>query len=1099
MAVSLALVISLLRYSLPYMHSQKGLIQDWLSDNYGAEVEIGYISAMWKGRGPAIVLKDLTLIKNENSPIAFSVDETQVELDLLASLRSWQIHSKRFNLIGLEMQADLEKIQQGGSEYPIIDALQTLFLEQLQRFSISDSVVTLKTRLDEQSIQIQQLSWLNQGTRHQGVGEMRVAELAKNSARFVLDLRGIKDELEGTFYAAAEDLDVSPWIKQFIPTKSSLKDSRGNFQLWAGLHNSEVTSVQALFHDSHFTWESDTNSEVNANILKGQFTAIPHSANSKKDGWLFNLNELMVLVDDKAVLSNWSGTVNEAGTLTFNNREPVKLAPMIPLLGVLLGTDQAKPVTDISPSIQMDSLHVEISEQQTAAQLYFSELGFSELAVGEKSSIPGVGALQGTIHWLDQLGRVRVSGKDGELKSGYLLGYNLPYEKMELEAFLDLSEGVEVFAPHVILEGPELTAQTSLHYASNIDMFQLVMHLGDMDVSQAKTLFPSNLMGPDTTAFLRKTLHEGHINDIKALWSGSPAHFPFKDNQGIFQAGVSLNNGQFEFEESWPMVKELNVDLLFENEGLKMFSQHARILDVTVNDIVAEVPVLGTGSILNIDVKGQTTGTLATGLVQASSLQDSVGKALDFVHVTGPLDLDVQLTIPLSGNDIQVQGKVVMKNNPIYMPELDIQLSQSQGVLSFHNDNIKAENLSAYLWGQPVNIAFSGAQSEEAYLADVKIEGDWSIDKLAQDYHPQLDPYLNGNSKWKADLAITLPEDGFNYSLQVTSQLHGLNVSVPAPFTKAADTQRLLFLDSEGDANASTVRILFGNDVKFNGIFPHAERQFSRAHLSIGDDNFVGMGLGFSVSAQMESLAFTPWYQFMDDLVAGIPNESKAILSSPQRIYIDADRLLFAGQELSHVNVLAKNRQDDWQVDINAEEARAEVILSKALYEEGIKVDADYINIAKWNDADSKETSVLDFSELPPMQIRCKQCTVQGVELGKVAVDISRKATGMQIDHFSLDKKDGVITASGDWFINESGNSTWLKGEFRSKNFGGFLQDLDYESGIRDSDAEMKFDLTWNQPPFDMQYDSLNGQIDWKLGDGYLTEVSDKGARIFSF
>lgn len=1098
LTVSLALVISLLRYSLPYMHSQKDFIQDWLSDNYGAEVEIGYISAMWKGRGPAIVLKDLTLVKNENSPIAFSVDETQVELDLLTSLRSWQIHSKRFNLIGMEMQADLERIQQGDSDFPIVDALQTLFLEQLQRFSISSSTVKIKTRLDEQQIQIQQLSWLNKGTRHQGVGEMRVAELARNSARFVLDLTGEKDELQGTFYAAAEDLDVSPWIKQFVPTEYDLKTSRGNFQLWAGLHNSEVTSIQAQIHDSSFEWKGEAHSgikpKVKANILKGNFTAIPNS-----NGWLFNLNDFIVLVNNKALDSNWSGTISETGTLTFNNREAVKLAPMVPLLGVLMGTEQGELINNISPTLQLDSLHVEVSSEQAAAQLYFSELGFSELNMEGKSGIPGVKEINGSVHWLDKLAKMKISATDGELKSGRLLGYNVPYSHLELEAFLDFSEGVRVFAPNLSIDGPELSVQSVLHYDSENGMMQLVSKLNDMDVSRAKSLFPTNLMGVETTTFLNKTLHEGDVSDLQVIWSGVPTEFPFEHNQGVFQAAVTLSNGKFEFDESWPMVEELNVALLFENKGLYMVSDHARILDVTVNDVVADIPNLGEGSILNIDVKGKTTGTLATGLVQASSLQDSVGQALDFVQVSGPVDLDVELIIPLTGVDIQVKGEVGFNNNPIYLPDLDIHLTQTQGLLSFHNDDIKANNLHAHLWGQPVVIKFNGAQGQDAYLADVNVQAEWNVDKLAQDYHKPLDAYLDGVSQWTADLALTLPEEGFNYSLQLTSQLQGLDVTAPQPFAKTADSQRLLFLDSEGDATVSTVRMMLGSDVKFNGIFPHAERQFSRAHLSIGDDNFVGMGLGFSVSAQLEDFAFTPWYQFMDDLIAGIPNGEKPFLSPPQRVYIDAGKVLFAGQELNKVNILAKNRQDDWLVNINAEQARAEAILSKDLYAEGIKVDADYINIAEWKEEDPEKSSELDFSQLPPLQIRCAKCQVQGYELGKVVVDLSRQSTGMHIDLLSLEKNEGVITASGDWFISESGNSTLLKGEFRSNDFGGFLKDMDYESGIRDSDATMNFDLSWNQTPFDLPLDSLNGQIDWRLGDGYLTEVSDKGARIFSF
>lgn len=1092
LTVTLALVITLLRYSLPYMDTQKAFIQDWLLETYGAEVEIGYISAIWKARGPAIVLKDLTLIHNDNSPIAFSVDETQVELDLISSLQSWQIHSKRFNLIGMDMHVDLEQLQQGGSNFPVVDALQTLFLEQLQRFSISDSDVTIKTRLDEQQIEVQQLSWLNKGTRHQGVGEMRVAELARNSARFVLDLTGSKNELEGTFYAKGEDLDLAPWVKEFVPTEYNLKKSRGNFELWAGLYNSQVTSVQANFSESSFLWQGKKKgSEVSANVLKGEFAAHPSG-----NGWLFNMRDFMLLVNDKALASNWAGEVTKSGVLTFNNIEPVKLSPILPLMNVLLGAEQAEPILSLAPSVQVDQVHFELSSKQVAAQLRFSDLHSNE-----NEAIPGLQNLAGSISWLDNVMRVELNSAQSELKSGQLLGYNLPYETLRLDAFLDVSgDSLEVFAPEISIHGDKVNINTSLRYQSDSELFQLIGKLDDMSVAEAKALFPRNLMGPETTEYLRDNLHEGDVSGLQVIWSGQFSDFPFEQNQGVFQAGIELRNGRLEFDDSWPELSELNVDLLFENAGLMMTSRHARLLDVMVENVQANIPELAENAVLYIDAKGETTGTLATGVLQGSSLQDSVGAALDFVQVSGPLDLKLALTIPLTGVDVVADGEVTFKNNPVYIPDLDIQLVNTQGVLSFRNEKIVSNNLTALLLGQPMSMTVKGEQQEDAYKANISFAGDWDVAQLVQDYHPTLQPYLKGNTAWQGELALSLPEQGFHYSMQVHSQLQGIDLDIPEPFKKNADQERLLFLDSEGDATASTVRMLMGNAVKFNGIFPHADKQFSRAHLSIGDDNFVGMGLGFSVSAQLDSLSFTPWYHFIDALVSGLPDGDKPILEAPQRVFIETESMLFAGQKIRNVSVLAKNRTDDWLLDVNSEQARAKVAMSKQLFSQGMTVNADYINLAEWNNglADTQGEPEMDYSKLPPFKFECKQCLLSGYELGKVKINMARNSSGMHIDLFELNKKDGKVVASGDWFIEGGSNSTWLKGTFTSNDMGSFLKDMDYDSGIRDSDAKMDFNLTWNQSPFDMDLNTINGDVKWHLGDGYLTEVSDQGARIFS-
>ncbi|MCY7295256.1 YhdP family protein [Alteromonas sp. a30] len=1094
--VGLALLISLLRYSLPYMHSQRDFIESWLSDNYGANIKIGYISAMWKGRGPAIVLKDLTLVEGKNSPISFSVDETQVELDLFTSLRTGQVHSRRFNLIGMEMKADIDKIQGGESNFPVVDALQTLFLEQLQRFSVSDSHVTIKTRLDEQQIQIQQLSWLNNGKRHQGVGEMRVAELASNSARFVLDLKGEKRDLTGTFYAEARDLDIAPWLKEFVPTQYELIESRANFQFWAGLRNSVITSTQVLLQDSSFEWENEAGDVVNAKIFKGNFLAQP-----RPSGWAFNMNEFTVVVNEKAIETNWNGTFSRAGVLRFHNREPVKFSPVMPLLSVILGTNEASPIAALAPDLQIDKLHIELSPEQAAAQLLFSNLSFSELSSENGSSIPGVTNLKGNIHWLDKLARVQVYDDLGELRTGQMLGYNLPYDHISLDAYLDLSsDKLAVSAPSIRFQGPSLTAETSVTYRSDTKLMQLYTRLGNMDIDQAKALFPKELMGPVTNDFLKESLHAGTLSDIHSIWSGDPSEFPFKNNQGIFQAKLSLSDAQFEFDDTWPMVTELNVDLLFENEGLFMASQHARILDVTVDDIHASIPNLTEGSTLFIDVKGQTTGTLATGLVQASSLQESVGEALDHVHLSGPLDLDVDLEIPLSGENIQVKGNVNMANNPIYIPRLDLRLEQSRGAIAFNNDKVSTSALSAELWGQPISIDFVGHQGEDAYEADIDISGKWDADELTQTFHPNLNKYFDGATDWQADLRLSIPQTGFYYSMQLTSQMEGVGIALPDPIAKEAEDSRLLFLDSEGDEKTSTVRMLLGDNIKFNGILPHDKKQFSRAHLTIGEDSFIGMGIGFSVSAQLNTMTFNPWFDFVDDMLSGLPESAKGgLLSPPQRVLIKANELHFGGQQFNKVDVVAKNRDTDWDVLINAEQLRAQALVAKALYSQGMKVNADFVNIKSWNKLDEDLTQEIDFSQLPPLQVKCLQCKIDDFDLGELDFALMPTQSGMKIDRFKLKKKDGSISATGDWQIDAAGHKTNLKGSFESKDFGDFLSSLDYESGVRDSDAKIDFDLKWDQAPYQPQFATLNGNVQWRLGDGYLTEVSDNGARIFSF
>ena len=238
--VLVAVAISVVRYSLPYMDGQKHRLEQWIEGQYGVEINIGNITAQWKGAGPAIVLEDLQLVQNAQSPLSLDIKKTVIDLDFWGSILARQIRSQRFDLNGLNVKMDLTLMQKEGSDFPVVSALKQLFLEQLQSFSVSDSQFEIITDHDQQVVLVNQLLWSNQGKHHQGVGELQVEELARNSASFTLDLRGDKDSLSGTFYARAQEVDLSPWINQWLATRYDLVESRGNFVVWASIQKRPI-------------------------------------------------------------------------------------------------------------------------------------------------------------------------------------------------------------------------------------------------------------------------------------------------------------------------------------------------------------------------------------------------------------------------------------------------------------------------------------------------------------------------------------------------------------------------------------------------------------------------------------------------------------------------------------------------------------------------------------------------------------------------------------------------------------------------------------------------------------------------------------------
>ncbi|MGY0643812.1 MAG: YhdP family protein [Paraglaciecola chathamensis] len=1096
--VLVAVAISVVRYTLPYMDGQKHRIEQWVEGQYGVEINIGNITAQWKGAGPAIVLEDLQLVQNAQSPLSLDIEKTVIELDFWDSVLARQVRSQRFDLNGLNLKVDLSLMNQEGSDFPVVSALKQLFLEQLQSFSVSNSQFEITTSHDQQVVLVNQLLWSNKGRHHQGVGELQVEELASNSASFTLDLRGDKDSLNGTFYAKAHEVDLSPWINQWLATRYELVESRGNFVVWASIEDGDIKNAQLDLADSRFVWQKE-DAQIKAAILGGQLNAEP-----SKEGWIFNLYDLGLQANDRSQTSNWYGEINDKGQVHIQNADRVDLSAITPLLPLALNPVDFNVLQGLSPSATLNKLNVQFDKTDTYVQVNVSHIGWQQSA-----NIPGVDNLELNVNWHNDQGRVQISGRNSQWKVDSIVDRNIEFQTVDIDMYIQsLAQGVEIYAPQIAFKSDWLNIDQHMRYNTQTGFLALNGTIGELDVAQVNTLFPGDLMGKDTKAYLQRALKGGRVKGANILWNGQLDQFPFAGNQGVFQISVGVEDAQFEFAYDWPQLSELEIDLLFENKGLFMQAHSGKLLDVNLSDLSADIPSLAAGAVLTIDAKGAALGAQVNTLMKSSSLATSLGKVLDEVQVSDALNVDLNLVIPLSGKDVVASGVVHLADNQVYVPRVDMRLQHAKGQVAFKNEVVDMSGLQAQLFAQPIEVDFRGRQRSEGYLANIDLKGDWKIKPLVEQFVPSLASYVDGVSPWHTNVKLTLPEDGFSYTANLYTGLTGVGSQLPQPLNKTVNQNKPLSLDVSGDETASTVSLKMGSQVKFDGVLPYETMQFSRAHLAIGEALDMPMGLGFSVAMNLPYVNIDNWYQAISSLLhdltdddSGIPSDQdkKPFIGEPQRIFLNAQSATVASQQLTGLEAVTKNTGDSWQINVNAKQVRANVSLYKDWLARGINISADYLDLAGW---EKKEGTGTEFEPkletLPPVEFLCERCRFENKDLGRVDFKLSRAANGMHIDSLRLNNDHGLLYASGDWLFNQNGSHTKIEGEFSSSDFGLFLKGFNFDSGIKDSKASAKFNLDWQRPPFEFDYATLNGNVDWRLSDGYLTEVTDKGSRIFS-
>lgn len=1128
--VIFALVLSAARYALPHIEHNKHLLENYINKQYGVNLSIDSVHAVWQRNGPSIVLNAVSLAKDEASPVALNIRQIYVELDFWQSLRHRLISSRRFELRGLELEIDGDRLSGGAkNNFPVVNALERLFLEQLQSFSLEEGRVAFISHGEAKSVDIESLSWNNFGERHQGLGRIKVADLSANSASFIIDIEGTRDKFEGVFYAKAEDLDISPWVSDFIHTKRPLAQSRANFEVWANLNDSQFTSVQAELHNSLLQWGSD-GTETVTGITGGSLQALPNSS-----GWNIRVDQLVLNSSNETLTTDLVGSINKQGDVLVNTVKPVQINPFLLLLPLFMDDTSEEEIRALNPKGELATLQFQLHQGKPELAAKVVDLQWSKT-----DQVPGLTSLDVDLYWYKNMGAVYLNSTDSLISAKGILKKDLEVHSLHADFFINRQESltsdpatstldwvIKGDNMHVVTDSITVKPQFALNTSEG--NMSLYVDIEPLQLGQVSELFPATVMGKKLDSYLTRAFTgAGEIASARVLWHGPLSGFPFADNSGIFQAYVDIKQGDFLFAPDWPALHQLDMSLYFVNNALVIESPEAQLGKMKISNMSASIPSFQADSRLLIYATGSGTGDALTELMMASSIKNSLGNILnDEVQIEGPLSADIKLDIPLKGKDVVASGTAHLLDNSVYIPRTAMRFTQTQGDVTFTNGNIDASDVSAVFLQQPIAISLTGRQGQN-YDLHAALNGRWHVHPLANYVNGALTDYIDGETQWNTEVDIQLGKQDFSYLAKLNADLTATKSVLPAPFDTPAGTSLPLYIESKGDGKASNVVATLGDNIRFTGVLPHREMQFSRAHLALGDSDIANIGTGFSIAANLPEADVLEWFKTIDMLVSGNQNVARTpdsiesgartssdarqanIFGTPSRVFAKADQLNFAGHSLKNVELNATERDRDWLLDVGSAQARGTIRINHDLSEQGIVINADYLSLDKPHEQITDVKSQLenqsvntspynvDPNTLPPIYLYCQSCAVHGIDLGQVTLDIAKQESGLKVRQLLVRSRDTNITASGYWQHTPRGIETALEGTLTSPDVGQMLSNYGFESGIKDSSAEVAFNIQWPHAPMDFALSDIKGDVKWSLSDGYLTELSDQGSRIFT-
>ncbi|HAS15836.1 MAG TPA: TIGR02099 family protein, partial [Idiomarina abyssalis] len=488
---------------------------------------------------------------------------------------------------------------------------------------------------------------------------------------------------------------------------------------------------------------------------------------------------------------------------------------------------------------------------------------------------------------------------------------------------------------------------------------------------------------------------------------------------------------------------------------------------------------------------------------------DSVTETLLQLNPKGEVEGAFELDIPFNGSrEVAVEVSAPLKGVSITVEALQQTFDITNGQLTVENSSVSTEGLRLNWYGMPIDTQVSGELSDEEYLLDITTAIDWQSEPLFEQLpYPQWEPFFYGAVNGEADLSLRLSNEDVGVELESQFDLTGLETSLPEPLQKDFGEGWQLSVRLNGNGDQLRLRANIDDRLSWDSLWQPGSNGWQQAVLNVGEVSSAdepGNFTGFAVNAELPQADIGQWYSVIYALAEGAGGDSEQQSSGdgwlPDSISIETPQLRWGQQKFNQADIQVWPGESGWQARVDANNAVLSATIPENFVQQGISIRADYLALSTGFELpeESDETNWSWLEKVPPLNFLCRSCRIDEKDLGEVELILSPLDDGFSIEKMTLKKDSDELTLTGFWRHSEERGFSALSGSLSSEDLGDLLRDYGLETAIRDSAAVIDFDLNWQDHLHQFEWESLNGEIKWDLEKGYLAEVSDGGARLFS-
>lgn len=1113
--IGLAVLAGLIQVVLPTLASHPQWVAAQLSRQLQRPVSFASLEGRWEPSGPLFVMRDVVVGPGEGgSPLR--IPETELKLDL----GGWLMPSRHLlNLRARGLQLDLSRGKDGSWH---INGIGVAGGGERQNASFGRLSVELwlrDLRLDiadettgrHYALVARQLRVSRQGSRVR-VGAILHREGAAGELRGAGNFRD--DGADGRLWIAGSKADLRALAAGVDLGGYAVNGGAGTFASWLDWRDAKVVRNLTRFD------------------LDGLALTTP-------DGNPVRVASLHALADmnktDDGFRVRWAADDGGAFALDVRHQagpdaeawiaaRDLQLGALVPWLalkpqlspGLAQWVGTGKPRGKLSRA----ALHWTRADGLTSADVAFTGLGIDPVG-----KLPGIDRLDGELRGDQGALSVELPAQATVLRFPHT--FRKPFELSRLAGTFsawhedgDWHLGIEPLDFEGVGFGGQARGEIRLPDAGGRPFLDLYASLDHADMDAAKLFWPVDSMPPSAIEWLDRALVAGKVDHGDVLVRGDLKDWPFRANEGRFEARAEISGLALDYGKDWPRAEGITAVASFVNNGMLVEAAGGESLGVKAERAVALIPDFA-NTVLDLNVRGSGSGASLIDFVRRSPIGSRQAEALGKLKLGGAGTFDFHLSLPVKdAKDFILAGTADLKDVDVDAQEWKLRLDKVTGPATFDAHGFHAGPLDTVFRGQPskLDIAIAAATGRPDTEFSARLTGRYGMGELVQglDELAWLKDVASGRSDTTIGFDIVHPDTMASAAqlLTLDTSMAGMALDMPTPLKKSADGSLPVHLSLALPVQGGDLQIAVGQVVRQRFRLPDDKRPLGATFMFGTRMPDTVPDKGIRVRGRAARLDVTGWVQ---RAVAGSSGDGPGLES----IDVTADQAELFGHAFPSMRIQAVPQEGQLTVDVDsADIAGRFTIPSEDLNKRGVTARLQRLYWPKTGGAEAKpgasanagsaaNAGAADLpkpdpantgitpSALPPFHLWVGDLRFGESRLGEARLETWPTDRGMHIDQLRALSRSVQINASGDWEGTATNSHSHLRIDFSAENLGDMLGAFGFAGLFNGGKTRAHLDATWPGAPSAMELANMDGKLSIQVTDGSIPEVAPGVGRLF--